>query len=223
MKLTLVSFPTCPFVQRAVIALREKGIDFDVIYVDLANKPDWFLKISPLGKVPLLKVELEDREPEVVFESAVILDYLEEALPGPKLYPEDPLGRARHRGWVEFASQLLGDLWKLTTAKSAADLEVARRALGERLGRLEPVLRGPFFAGESFGFVDSAFAPAFRQLDVLDTIAPTNLTASLPRVDAYRDALAERSSVRLAVPEDYAARYLETLRARDAEFLKQAA
>lgn len=56
-KLTLISFPTCPFVQRAVIALNEKGVDFDVIYIDLANKPEWFLEISPLGKVPVLKVE----------------------------------------------------------------------------------------------------------------------------------------------------------------------
>lgn len=72
-KLTLISFPTCPFVQRAVIALKERGVDFDVVYIDLADKPDWFLKISPLGKVPVLKVEAEGRAPAILFESTVIL------------------------------------------------------------------------------------------------------------------------------------------------------
>src|SRR4051812_11274642 len=84
-KLTLISHDLCPYVQRAVIALGEKGVEFAREYVDLANKPEWFLKMSPLGKVPLLKVGNE-----VIFESSVILEYLEETQPNP-LYPQDPL------------------------------------------------------------------------------------------------------------------------------------
>src|SRR5881394_2023473 len=91
--LTLVSFDLCPYVQRAAIVLAEKGLPFERIDVDLANKPAWFKAISPLGKVPLLKVG-----DEVLFESAVIVEYLEETL-DPALHPADPLGRARHRGW----------------------------------------------------------------------------------------------------------------------------
>src|SRR5215813_4768403 len=94
-KLTLLSHDLCPYVQRAVIALTEKGVPFDRVIIDLADKPDWFLAISPLGKVPLLKVG-----DEVIFESAVILEYLEETQPNP-LYPADPLARARHRGMIE--------------------------------------------------------------------------------------------------------------------------
>src|SRR5438270_2942739 len=82
-KLTLISHDLCPYVQRAVIALTEKGVPFDRIYVGLANKPDWFRAISPLGKVPLLKVG-----DAVIFESAVILEYLEETQPKP-LHPVD--------------------------------------------------------------------------------------------------------------------------------------
>src|SRR6516225_3257669 len=85
-RLTLVSHDLCPFVQRAVIALTEKGVPFDRIYIDLADKPDWFLAISPLGKVPLLKVG----DDGVIFESAVILEYLEDTQPHP-LYPADRL------------------------------------------------------------------------------------------------------------------------------------
>ena len=78
-KLRLISFPLCPYVQRAAIALAEKGVDFERIDIDLANKPDWFLKLSPLGKVPVLVVEQDGRE-EVLFESAVIAEYLDETI-----------------------------------------------------------------------------------------------------------------------------------------------
>jgi glutathione S-transferase len=97
----LVSFDLCPFVQRSVIVLREKGIDFDITYIDLADPPGWFRDISPLGKVPLLRVG-----EEVLFESAVIMEYLDEITP-PPLQPADPLLRAKNRAWSEFASGLL--------------------------------------------------------------------------------------------------------------------
>src|SRR5580693_9550560 len=81
LQLTLVSHPLCPYVQRAAIALLEKQVGHERIAVDLAAKPDWFRRISPLGKVPLLMVG--DR---VLFESAAICDYLDETLP-PRLHP----------------------------------------------------------------------------------------------------------------------------------------
>ncbi len=71
--LKLISHKLCPYVQRAVIALTEKGVPFERIDIDLANKPEWFLKISPLGKTPVLVVG-----DHAIFESAVILEYLEE-------------------------------------------------------------------------------------------------------------------------------------------------
>ncbi len=89
--LKLISHKLCPYVQRAVISLTEKGVPFERVDIDLDNKPDWFLKISPLGKVPVLQVG-----DKVVFESAVILEYLEEIQPKP-LHPKDPLTRAEHR------------------------------------------------------------------------------------------------------------------------------
>lgn len=86
--LTLVSHHLCPYVQRAAISLAEKGVPFERIAVDLAAKPDWFKRISPLGKVPLLVVR-HDGDETVIFESAVILEFLEETQPGP-LHPADP-------------------------------------------------------------------------------------------------------------------------------------
>ncbi|WP_127601099.1 MULTISPECIES: glutathione S-transferase family protein [Nitratireductor] len=215
-KLTLISFPLCPFVQRAVIALKEKSADFDVVYIDLADRPGWFREISPFGKVPILKVERDREEPVYVFESSVIVEYIEEAAPGPKLHPQDALQRARHRAWMEFASQLLGDLWKYTTAGNAADLDAAAMAVREKFGRLEGEVEGPYFAGGGFSFVDAAFGPAFRQIDTIETVLPTGLVEGFAKLEAWRKALADRASVKTAVPTDYVDRYLGFLRKNDA-------
>ncbi|TRW99696.1 glutathione S-transferase family protein [Paracoccus sp. M683] len=219
-RLTLISFPTCPYVQRAVIALKERGVDFQVTYIDLANKPDWFLQISPLGKVPVLKVERDGDDPAILFESAVILAYLDETLPGDRLFPDDPLDRARQRSWIEYAGSVLGDLWKLGQAKDAEGFDAALTALRDRLAVLEPEVKGPFFAGQRFSAVDAVYAPAFRQIDAIETVAPLGLFADLPRLDAWRRELAARRSVRDAVPADFVDRHLTRLRASDAYVLK---
>ncbi|MDU6836473.1 MAG: glutathione S-transferase family protein, partial [Bradyrhizobium sp.] len=86
MTLKLISHKLCPYVQRAVIALKEKGVAFERIDIDLANKPDWFLKLSPLGKVPVLVVRSAESE-VALFESNVICEYIEETQAGARLHP----------------------------------------------------------------------------------------------------------------------------------------
>src|SRR5690349_4453375 len=103
----LVSHRLCPYVQRAAIALTEKGVPFERRDVDLADKPDWFLALSPLGKTPVLLTG-----GTAIFESAVILEYLEETPTNP-LHPSDPLRRAEHRAFIEFGSAILNDIWAL--------------------------------------------------------------------------------------------------------------
>ena len=199
--LKLISFDLCPYVQRAAIALAEKGVPFERITIDLAKKPDWFLKVSPLGKVPVLLV---DGEP--IFESAVIVEYLEETQPKP-LHPADPLRRAQHRAWMEFASALLGDLWVIETTADAEAFEARRRAMADKLRRVEEALgAGPYFDGASFSLVDAVFAPFFRYFDTLDRHADLGVFDDLPKVRAWRDALRARPSVRDAVVSDYGAR-----------------
>ncbi|MEF0943271.1 glutathione S-transferase family protein [Rhizobium sp. BR 362] len=223
-KLTLVSHHLCPYVQRAVITLTEKAVPFELRYVDLSAKPDWFLAISPLGKVPLLIVTEGDGTETVLFESAVICEYLEETQSGAKLHPANPLARARHRGWVEFGSSVLSDLWGFETAKDERTYEATRKALIEKFGRVETELNhGPFFAGGAFSLVDAVFAPIFRYFDVFDTIIPTGIFDALPRVTAWRAELASRQSVRDAVTHDYPDRLKVFLMDHDAWLLKRAA
>ncbi len=222
--LKLISHKLCPYVQRAVIALQEKGVPFERIDIDLANKPDCFLKISPLGKVPVLVVTRDDGKEVALFESNVICEYIEETQAGAKLHPQDALTRAEHRAWMEFGSAILGDLWGLETATDAAAFESKRQAVAAKFARVEAALgAGPFFAGDKFSLVDAVFAPIFRYFDLFDQLTDLAVFSHTPKLRAWRSALAQRPSVRSAVSPDYPALLHAFLVGHRAHMLKLAA
>jgi glutathione S-transferase len=207
--LTLVSHLLCPYVQRAVIVLMEKGVAFERIDVDLKHKPAWFLTLSPLGKTPVLKVG-----DEALFESAVICEYLDETHL-PALHPASPLQRARHRGWMEFGSALLNTIGAFYNAGDEPALAARASEIRTRFEQLEAVLgAGPFFDGERFSIVDAVFGPVLRYFDVFDGIADFGFFDGLPRVQAWRAQLAQRDSVRHAACADYPALLSTFLRER---------
>jgi len=220
--LLLVSHHLCPYVQRAAIALAEKGVPFERVNIDLADKPRWFLDISPLGKVPLLCIRHSDGNQDILFESSVICEYLEETQDGHRLHPADALTRARHRGWMEFGSSILSDLWVYETTQDRMQLEAKRKVLASKFATIETELRsGPYFAGDSFSMVDAVFAPIFRYFGVFDAIGDSGIFAGLPSVQAWRTALSERPSVKAAVGPDYADRLMAFLKRHDAVLLQQ--
>lgn len=207
--LTLVSHALCPYVQRAAIVLAEKSLPFERREIDLARKPDWFLRISPLGKTPVLLVG-----DTPVFESAVICEYLDEAHE-PRLHPAPALARARHRAWMEFGSGLLNLIGAFYSAPDEAALQARAAEIHQRLKQLEAVLgAGPYFAGPHFGLVDAVFGPVFRYFEVFDTLGDFGIWQGLPRIQAWRQALAVRPSVASAVHADYPQRLQAFLRAR---------
>ena len=214
MTLHLISHPLCPYVQRAAIALAEKGVPFRRTDIDLAHKPDWFLRLSPLGKTPVLVV---GETP--IFESAVILEYLEETQPNP-LHPRDPLSRARARSWIEFSSAILNDIAGLYAASDASAFAVKVAALRAKFARVEAELGpGPWFGGASFSLVDAVFGPVFRYFDSFDRIADFGILSGLPRVAAWRQRLSDRPTVAEAVAPDYPAMLDRFLAARGTIFL----
>lgn len=197
MRPRLISFKLCPFVQRVAIALEYKRADYAIDYVDLADPPEWFLALSPLKKVPLLEVD-----GEVLFESAAILEYVDEAYP-PRLHPEDLVARARNRAWVEFGNQCMWDALHLTTAASEAEFtQVVEDVLG-KFDQLEPVIGTPFFNGTPFALIDASYAPFLQRLHLLDALRPGILDRQRhPRVCAWKDALLALDAVRRShVPE----------------------
>jgi glutathione S-transferase len=222
-RLKVVSHKLCPYVQRAVIALTEKDVPFERIDIDLASKPDWFLKISPLGKVPVLTVAAAHGE-VALFESNVICEYIEETQSGARLHPHDPLRRAEHRAWMEFGSAILGDLWGVETTSDPTTFESKRQAIGLKFARVEAALAaGPFFAGADFSLVDAVFAPVFRYFDVFDELIDLGVFRDAPKVRKWRSELARRPSVRSAVGPDYPDLLRRFLVHHDAHLLKIAA
>jgi glutathione S-transferase len=209
----LVSNHLCPYTQRAAIQLIEKGLACERSYIDLADKPAWFTQISPLGKVPVLRVG-----DAVVFETAVICECIEELAPDVPLHPADPLERARHRSWAEFASAVIADVFGFYTAPDAAAFERRCTDLAARFGWLERHLgEGPYFSGARFCLVDAAFAPVFRLFDTFDRIGDFGIFSGLQRVPAYRAALASRASVQQAVVPDYAEIFVRYLASRGSQ------
>lgn len=208
-ELELISHLLCPYVQRAIITLLEKEIPHERTYIDLANKPDWFQKISPLGKVPLLKV---DRE--VLFESAVICEYLDEITPS-SLHPSDPLQKARHRSWIEFGSSILNQITGLYNAPDQISFEQKCNELISKFLWIEQSLNHTgYFAGSSFSLVDAVYGPIFRYFDVFDTIQNFGIFTNTPRVETWRQLLLIRPSIHQAVTEDYGSRLLAFLQQR---------
>lgn len=216
-QLTLISHPLCPFVQRVAIVLHEKGTAFERVNVDLHDKPDWFLAMSPTGKVPLLKVLHADGRESVLFESVAICEYVEDVQPAPALHPADALLRAQHRAWIEFASATLTDAWGFLSASDPETARAKAAAFRKKLERFETDMSdGPYFAGEDFSMVDAAIAPVFRYFDTLDLGSSHPLFEGLSRVANWRRPLAQRPSVKAAVSEDYATLFRKHLQNKKA-------
>lgn len=201
----LISFTVCPFVQRAVLALEEKGVDYDIEFIDLSNKPQWFLELSPRGKVPVL---LADGMP--LFESQAIVEYLDETQPGGRLASDDARLRARERAWFTFASEEVFPLiWKLESAKDQAAFEEQLRTLRSKLAIVEDALEDRDFLsgdGSAFGLAGVAYAPALFRLQewqrMYDLDDPYE---GLPRVKAWAERVLSRESVPRSVPETWEA------------------
>lgn len=206
MSLELISFKTCPFVQRAAITLGHKNVEHKVTYIDLADPPDWFLVLSPLQKVPVLKVD-----GEVLFESAVINEYLDE-ITGGDLQPRDALPRAKNRAWIEFASNMLGNSYMMKTAADQTSYEKYRDQLKLQLIRIENQLgAGPWFNGKKFSLADTAFAPLFTHDAVANGQFSLLDPATMPKLQAWSQRLLALPEVKNSVVDEFESLYLGAL------------
>lgn len=203
----LISFKLCPFVQRASIVLRYKAIEHEVVYIDLASPPEWFLKISPLKKVPLLLIG-----DEVIFESSVINEYLDEAYPK-KMHPEDLLLRAKNRAWIEFGNVCMWDVFHLSVKVTEPEFNEARVSLLDKFDQLEKAFEGhPFFNGEVLSLVDASYAPLLQRLKYIDALKPGVFDHDRhPKINAWKDALLELEIVRASCVPEIEALYYEQL------------
>jgi len=213
-KYLLVSFKTCPWVQRAAIVLREKNIDFEFRHIEPDNRPDWFLAISPHKKVPVLRLD----ERISLFESNAIAEFLDETVP-PRLAPEDPLARAVNRAWTDYVPTFA----ELVTATAYADTEADYDKVAARIPlpfeRLERALEkqgsGPFFNGARYALVDAAYAPFLQRYFFLEGIRKLGHIEKFPRLKAWAEALVARPSTHSFPPAEFEALYRQNVRRRN--------
>lgn len=190
MHLTLYSFRICPFVERTNILINENNILCERVYVDIRNKPDWFLKLSPLGKVPLLKVD-----DTLIFESSVINEFLDEISPK-KLYPLDPIKRAYNKSWIEWSSALVFDAYNMTLTANNLSFEQQRSGVDKKLAILENEIDAqPFFNGNDFSMIDIAYAPLFKRFDRLSQQFDLHLLENFPKLKKWAENILMRDSV----------------------------
>jgi glutathione S-transferase len=211
----LVSFKTCPWVQRAAIVLREKKVEFEFRHIEHDNRPDWFLAISPHKKVPVLRVDGKAS----LFESNAIAEYLDETI-APRLHPADPIARAINRAWTDYVPTFAS----LVTASAYAETEAGYRdALAKvpiAFDRLERALQGqgdgPFFNGAAYSLVDAGYAPFLQRYFFLDRIKPHGRVDDYPRLKAWGEALVRRASTHSFPPEEFERMYRANLKRRNA-------
>ena len=180
--ITLYDADRCPYCARVRIALAEKGIEYETVEIDLADRPSWIYEKNPLGRVPVI-----EEDAFVLPESAVINEYLEERYPEPSLWPADPGARALARLLVFRFDELSKPYYALRRGD-----EGAGEALGRALARLNVVLEAqPFLTGREFGLADIAYVPwILRARDRMGVVLD-----SFPAVVAWVERLAERPSV----------------------------
>jgi glutathione S-transferase len=210
-QIKLFSARACPFAHRTRLVLSHKQLQFELVEVDLKNKPAWFdAKLSGYGKVPAL-----EHNGQHLWESAVVNEYLDEVFPEPSLLPDDPFKRAQARVWIDYANtRFVSAFGKLLRLPADGDEVAARRELTETLTFIEQGLTklsadGPFFLGAQPSLVDLAFYPWFERWPALAQLRNFPLPSELTRITRWVAAVRELPAVREHAnrPEYYVERY----------------
>jgi glutathione S-transferase len=213
-KYMLVSFETCPWVQRSAIVFREKNTEFELRHIEPDNRPDWFLAISPHKKVPALSID----DKVSLFESNAINEYLDETIE-PRLHPSDPVERAINRAWTDYVPTFASTVTGCAYADTEEEYKKEVAGIPVPFERLEKALEkqnsGPFFNGAKYSLVDAAYAPFLQRYFFLDRVNKLGHIENYPRLKAWAEALMQRPSTHSFPPGEFEAMYREGLRRRN--------
>ena len=216
----LVSFKSCPWVQRVAIVLREKAIDFEFQHIEADNRPDWFRPISPHNKVPVLRID----DATALFESGAICEYLDE-IHAPRLHPDDPIERALNRAWIEHMPAFMNVISAHAYAMGEADYAKAAAQIPAAFEKLEQAIGvqhakgkgdGPFFNGARYSLVDASYAPFLQRHLFLERIKKLGHIDKFPRVRAWAEAIVARQTTHSFPPAEYEAMYRDMVKRRNA-------
>lgn len=206
MKLEVVSWVFCPYVHRVTTLLNEKQAAFELKYVDLSSKPDWFVRLSPTGMVPVLVAD-----GTALFESLAINEFIDETC-APRMLPDTAIGRAQHRAMVRLAEDLFNAMNGMLVGPTEEAHDKGKKAVNDVFASYERAIEGPLFAGSSFSLVDAAAAPVLQRCVLLQRNSEARLFDGFPKVARWAEALADRPSVIAGVIADFVPAYLKRVR-----------
>lgn len=157
----------CPFAKRTLLVLKAKGIEHEIININLKSKPEWFFEKNPFGLVPVL----ENSEGQLICESVITCEYLDEAYPGKKLFSADPYEKARQKMTFELFSKVPPLIGSIIRSQTKEDRVGPKEELRKEFGKLEEALtkkKTTFFGGSSVSMIDYFMWPWFERLEVLE-------------------------------------------------------
>ncbi|KAJ9590882.1 hypothetical protein L9F63_016087, partial [Diploptera punctata] len=213
----LYSMRFCPYGQRVQMVLEAKKIPYDVVYINLMDKPSWYLERNPLGKVP----SLEKNPGKCIYESLIVADYLDEEYPQTPLHSKDPMQKAKDRILVEQFSKVIQDMYKLyqniskeTFQNLLTELDCFEKELISR--------QTFFFGGNSPGMLDYMIWPWFERIGLLKCIGGNGFGLfedRFPELIAWRDRMKDDDPVKVTYLEpDIHARFIESRKSGKPDF-----
>lgn len=208
--LEIFTASVCPFAQRCIILLEEKGLTYTKTEIDLANKPKDFAKISPYGKVPVLR-----QDEYYIYESLIINEYLDEVFPEKKLLAENAYLRAQMRIWTTFVqTEFVPVHYKLLMSQEPELYPELREQLSNVFYQIEQALaqcggQGPFWFGDKISLTDINNYPFFERFVTNEYYRQAKIPEDCTRVKRWIEAMRQHPSVQVTSnpPEFYIERY----------------
>ena len=197
----IYSSARCPYAQRTRMLMIEKEIPFELTEVDLRNKPDWFLAVSPYGKVPVI---VDDGQ--TIYESAIINEYLDEKYKSIPMMPEEPVERAKARIWMDYCTNKYLTLSrKLLVDHGNEELQTEnKKKMKESLLYIEKECfeknaNGPFWLGNNISLVDLHYAPFFERFGAFKELFGVEWPEECIKISDWWSAIQKRDSYKMTV------------------------
>ncbi|GMR44797.1 hypothetical protein PMAYCL1PPCAC_14992, partial [Pristionchus mayeri] len=176
----IYSMRFCPFAERALLYAAAKGIEVEIVNINLTEKPEWYFAKHPQGKVPAF-----EKDGKVVIESEIVPEYLDGIYPESAILPSDPFLRAKQRIILEQASAIQPAFHGLLVAyrdNLEGEAKAAKvKAVEEALGTVEKLLEGKYFGGSAPGFADWMLFPFFERIATISPVFPLPSPFPSPR------------------------------------------
>ncbi|CAK93921.1 unnamed protein product (macronuclear) [Paramecium tetraurelia] len=208
-KHTLVTFKLCPYSMRVLALMCYKNIKFEIKFIEMYSKPEWFLKISPLARVPILIIG----DDIVLFESDAIMEYIDEMTP-PQIMPSDPIQKALDRGKFEYASEIMKNMSIFVFSQEEEKFFKHKELLKTNFEQVEKWLQDKkFMNGEQISLVDFCFIPIFVNLSLFKpVIQQCELTKNFTKFNKYGENLLQLPCSKAGRVPDYELLVVEGVR-----------